>query len=393
MKIDRQNWRHWVYSFLAVANILIAVVVRYLTPRPKARAVVMYGHKFNGNIKAFADYCTVNALPNVKYYFLTMDPRYRTELVTQGTALPILSLTRLADVLRVVRGDVIITDHGPQLLALLKKFTPIKFVDVWHGIPFKGFVTSDMESMHNYDEIWVSSAWMRKVYIKELGFRPKSVKVTGYARTDKFVNGMYDSWALRKKYGIDKRYKSVILVAPTWQQDEVGRSIVPFGVTEKAFLEALNAVGKGLNALVIFRAHLNVGATTSNRSLPYLRNMPYAQYPDAEEFMAMADVLVTDWSSMVFDYLPTRRPVIFLDVKAPFKNGFTVEPKYRFGDVVGDLGTLKKSIERAVLKAGAYKKDYEKLMMETEDLVFGGTADGRACERYQQQLKELLRDA
>jgi CDP-glycerol glycerophosphotransferase len=390
MKIDRSNPRHWWYLGVSLLWVVFALCLRPLRTR-RFNNVILYGHKFNGNLKALSDYFVSRKDPKLKVYFLTLDVGYGKELEQTKTSAQVLFMTRFRDMLKVGQGDVIITDHGLHTLTFINKFTSIKFVDVWHGIPYKGFVPKDLAPQHSYTEVWVSSPWMRDVYIKDYGFQPSIVKVTGYARVDRLVNNSYSVDTLRKKYGISPEFKKIVLVAPTWQQDDKGRSIVPFGVSEADFFKSLNNTAKKLRALIIFRAHLNVDNAASYQSLPHVKNMPYVMYPDAEEFLAISDVLVTDWSSVAFDFLPTRRPVIYLDVKAPFKNGFTIGPKYRFGDVVSGLQQLSESIVNAVNNPDDYKKKYAAIMDETGELAYGDNQDGQTCERSYKRLEDLLR--
>src|SRR5690606_40302310 len=61
----------------------------------------------------------------------------------------------------------------------------LRFFDVWHGIPFKGFDADDFRVQHRYDECWVASPLLRDLYIQRFGFEPQRVVATGYARTDR----------------------------------------------------------------------------------------------------------------------------------------------------------------------------------------------------------------
>jgi CDP-ribitol ribitolphosphotransferase / teichoic acid ribitol-phosphate polymerase len=390
MKIDKKNPWHWLYLLVSGMWVMVAIAARPFRSRKDKKIVVLYGHKFNGNLKAFADYCAARNDPNIQCYFLTMDPAYYKEVVLTNPSVPILLMTRLADMLIVGRSDAVITDHGLHTLTFLHKITDVPFIDVWHGIPYKGFVAEDFVFMKDYAEVWVSSPWMRDLYISRLKFQPEQVKATGYARVDRLVKNDYSPEALRGRYGIEDHFKHIVVVAPTWKQDAEGRSIVPFGATEQEFFEALNVLGDKLNALIIFRAHLNVGDAASYASLDFVRNMPYALYPVAEDFMALADVLVTDWSSIAFDYLPLHRPTIFLDVEPPFKHDLIMGKDQRFGAIVRGVDALAEAIERGITKPQEFVKDYVPLIKKTEHMAYGNTLDGRSAERCYDQLKGLL---
>jgi CDP-ribitol ribitolphosphotransferase / teichoic acid ribitol-phosphate polymerase len=390
MKIDKKNPWHWLYLLTSCLWMFVAIGLRPFRSRKSQKIVVLYGHKFNGNLRALADYIAARKDSNIRCYFLTMDPAYYREVVLTNPSVPILLMTRLADMLIVGRADAVITDHGLHALTFLHKLTSVPFIDVWHGIPYKGFSLAHFAFMKSYTEVWVSSPWIRDQYISRFEFRPEQVKATGYARVDRLVKGGYEPEALRRKYGIESHFKHIVLLAPTWKHEADGRSIVPFGATEEALFDALNVVGDKLNALIIFRAHLNVGNATSYTSRDFVRNMPFALYPDAEEFVALADVLVTDWSSIALDYLPLHRPTIFLDVEPPFKYGLVLGKEQRFGAVVNSVESLIEAIEEGITQPQEFIQRYKPLIQKTEELAYGDTLDGRSAERYYQQLKQLL---
>jgi len=55
-------------------------------------------------------------------------------------------------------------------LHLLLKLTDMKFIDVWHGIPFKGFDADDFRALHDYDAVLVASPSMKSMYEGKFGF-------------------------------------------------------------------------------------------------------------------------------------------------------------------------------------------------------------------------------
>lgn len=388
MKIDKSNPMHWVVLAISGLFVWLSIVARWLLGPSRKNTVVLYGHKYSGNLRALADHCSAHH-SDMPMYFLTLDGLYYKELRTAG--IKVLSMTSLKDMVRVARSQVIITDHGLHTLVWYRAFTNIKFVDVWHGIPYKGFVPADLDFLYNHDEVWVSSPGIKKAYVEQFGFPADIVMPVGYARVDPLVNRSYSAKRLRKAYGIGDEFKKIVLVAPTWKQDDAGRSIFPFNETPARFLSELNRLAAAQECLVIFRAHLNTGGDVNIDNMSHVRVMSHHDYPQAEEFMFIADILVTDWSSMAFDYLALARPTIFLDVKPPFKNGFTVGPEYRFGEVVDSLDSLALALRTYLRDPELFNKKYARIMQQTEALVYGDTLDGKVCERSYQRLKNLLK--
>lgn len=389
MKFDKNNPKHWLYLFAGAAAIILTLPFRPLRKLRKKPIVALYGHKLNGNLKAFYDYVENQGSNSpVEIIYLTMDPEYYRVQKSAGTRVALAH--NLFHMFRVGQADVMITDHGYHSIYIYYRFTSMKFVDVWHGVPFKGYSTRNFEAYQNYASIWVSSKTLQNIYVNKFHFDRDKVTVTGYARVDNLVNKSYDKTSILKSYGIKSSYDGIVLMAPTWKQDDRGRSIIPFDMDMKEFFRGLNQLGEKLNTLIIFRAHLNSGEMRGVKSFSYVKIMPYSQYPVGEDFLAIADVLVSDWSSIVFDYLVLRRPTIFMDVPAPFKDGFTIDRKYRFGDVVKSHKDLLKAIEVNIKHPDSFRRKYGKLMNETDRIIYGGMADGGAARRYQKELLKLI---
>lgn len=129
-----------------------------------------------------------------------------------------------------------------------------------------------------------------------------SVAVTGYPRVDRTLNASEATRInLKQTLGIraaDRR--PVVLYAPTWRG----------GLDSTHFdLERLTSDLSKLAALdcnVIFRAHHRTQELLSGA------NLSVTIAPDSietNELLAVVDVLITDYSSIVFDFLPTGKPV------------------------------------------------------------------------------------
>lgn len=391
MRVNRQNPRHLAVLAFSLITTIFALFVHYvfLLKKPKKKVIIFYGHTLNGNLKAFYD--RLQKLDEYDAYFLILDKTYLDVLIKRGEDRSrLLYALNLKDMYRVGRASAFITSHGLHFFSPLRRFTNIVFIDLWHGVPYKGFDATDLSHLHDHTETWVSSESLKKIYTDRLGFNPDKVRVTGYGRVDQLVDKSLNKDQIIRKYKI-KEAQKYVLIAPTWAQDEKGRSILPFGVQEETFFGDLDKIAKKCNANIIFRTHLNSNEHMGMDKLTNIQFMPYAKYEIAEDFLFIADLLVTDWSSIGFDYLPLNRPTLFLDVRAPFKKGFTVGPEYRFGEIVSDFPGLKKSIELYLQSPDIYLKKYASIIKKTKSFVYGSTLDGKTLDRYQHALEEVLK--
>jgi CDP-glycerol glycerophosphotransferase len=390
MKIDKRNYRHWFILICSGIFALIGAVLRPLGRQGKP-LVVLYGHKLNGNLKAFADYLEHSSANAGAYTiaYATLDPQYYHEVKAENPNVEVLSMRSLGDMIKIGRASVIITSHGLHTLTIFKALTKIKFVNVWHGIGWKGHDPKEFSFLKGYAENWVSSPTFKNVY-KNFFKIQSPAYVTGYARSDESVKGRFSVTEIKRKYGIDPKYKKIVLVAPTWEQGHGRHSIYPFGLTADQFFTALNEAGKQLGGLVIFRSHLNSKTAELPDGLDNLVLMPYGKYPVVEDFLYMADVLVSDWSSIVFDYLPLGRPVVFLDVPSPYER-LCIDANCRYGALASSAGELTEYIRRYADDPGAFKKKFAKSIREAIRVGYGDTLDGMSAKRYHQRLLKLIK--
>jgi CDP-glycerol glycerophosphotransferase len=129
-----------------------------------------------------------------------------------------------------------------------------------------------------------------------------SVAITGYPRVDRTLNASEHTRAsVKRALGIEgSDERPVVLYAPTWRG---GLSTSHFDMERLTSDLARLAT---LNCNVIFRAHHRTQELLAGA------NLSVTIAPDSietNELLAVIDVLITDYSSIVFDFLPTGKPV------------------------------------------------------------------------------------
>lgn len=372
---------------------MLGLLLRILHPgRRGGQTVIFYGHKLNGNLLALYLFMQEHPECQLRPVFLTMDGDYLRELEAKGVQVCLAGGWACAGLLG--RACAMVSDHGlHSLQPLLGAYQRLglRFFDVWHGIPFKGFDQQDFRLQRRYEETWVASALCRDLYISRFGFEPARVQVTGYPRTDRLVQRTHeDIRSQRTALGLPAQGR-LILFAPTWAQDAKWRNIYPFGHSESEFLQTLSALAARHGATILLRSHLNSGNVDGGSNLPPgIVPLPGARYPDAEGILLISDVLVCDWSSIAFDYLLLERPTIFLEVSPPFRKGFSLGPEYRFGPVVADMPALLQQLEICLTTPGAYWSAYGERHRTTLQKVYGALPDGLASQRCIERLRDAV---
>ena len=104
-------------------------------------------------------------------------------------------------------------------------------------------------------------------------------------------------------YNIVLSGKKIILYAPTFRDDEVNNP--------KLHIDILKLLSKLDDDSIIFlRLHPFVSMAFSHKNISD-RVVNVSDYSDLYELMAVSDGLITDYSSLIFDYCVLDRPMYF----------------------------------------------------------------------------------
>lgn len=202
------------------------------------------------------------------------------------------------------------------------------YLNTWHGTPMKnmGFdipganVTqgNTAKNLLSADYILSSGPYMtdiayRKSY-KLQNLYDGTVLESGFPRNDVLFHCDRGEIIERlKQHGVNvEENKKIILYAPTWKGDKY--SDPDTGVQE--FYEVIHAAEKSMNTeeyQILVKPHqivyhymkknqIDVGGEI-NRFIPAVM--------DTNEILAVTDVLISDYSSIFYDFLATGRPMLF----------------------------------------------------------------------------------
>ncbi len=382
MKINPRSPRHWYLLLLQAINAFIAGLLWHIFDKADRPIVILYGHQFAGNLKALYEQWRISHQDKISLYLLTLDPEQYSDL--QANGVKVLKCSNLFHMLVLARSKALISDHGLHTMTSLIRLTDIRFIDVWHGVPFKGFTPDDFKLQHRYHETWVTSDRVKQLYVNNFGFKEERVLPLGYARTDKLVKAPGNNSKFRQHFSIPKN-KKFVLYAPTWQQDDAGRDLFPFNLGAVEFISHLESICEANNAMLGIRTHLNATLEASPGSQSIYCSQ--REFSDSEDILLGTDVLICDWSSIAFDFLALDRPTLFLDVPPPFANGFSLGKNYRFGHVASDFNALLEGLSEALSFPEAYSQKFLASHEEIKHKVYGENLDGKSANR---QLDHLV---
>jgi hypothetical protein len=346
--------------------------------------VALWGHSLSGNLRALFDHVRSAVDPPFQVDYFTIDDREHTRLRRQG--IPSVLMSTPGGVRQLLDCSCVVASHGPGALLLLWGLPrPPRFVDVWHGVGFKGFSPEDFRRNYidRFDAVLVASEQQRRLYLERYGFRAEQLHVTGYARVDRFVTHRASiRERSRAELGLTPDTK-LILYAPTWRKG-ADRNEIPFGVSSPEFVRWLDDTARQHSAVVMMRFHMNSRARVSGTDA--VRLLSQREYPETNDLLCAADVVVTDWSSLAVDGYALSCPVVFVDVPPP--DGYLLVTGIpRAGAVARSLSELGEHIGRALQASPAQVEAEQHVARE---LCYGNTLDGHSAARYCGVLSVLL---
>ena len=190
-----------------------------------------------------------------------------------------------------------------------------RYLQTWHGTPLKR-IAFDVEhpvfedaaqypdelarDVARWDWLLSPSRWATEVLRRAFRYDGEVLE-TGYPRNDLLLGGQREEIRARVRRELDiADGVRAVLYAPTWRDGD--RFSVP---------AELAAVARDLgdDHALLLRAHWHAYASRQERVVPGVRDV--TDHQDLRELYLAADVLLTDYSSAMFDFAVTGKPMLF----------------------------------------------------------------------------------
>nr|WP_067633881.1 bifunctional glycosyltransferase family 2 protein/CDP-glycerol:glycerophosphate glycerophosphotransferase [Actinomadura latina] len=194
-------------------------------------------------------------------------------------------------------------------------------VQTWHGTPLKriGFDIEDVQFANarylekvaketpSWSYLVSPNAFSTPILRRAFRYEGELIE-TGYPRNDVLASPDRHLLAerVRERLGLPPG-KRAVLYAPTWRDDSYygpGK----YRLDMRLDLERA-AAELGDDHVLLVRRHPNVVDTVPEVGGGFVRDV--SAYPDIAELFLVSDVLMTDYSSLMFDYANTGRPMLF----------------------------------------------------------------------------------
>lgn len=255
--------------------------------------------------------------PNYKFYYIKKED---TAKVKNGGKIKSILEFFLVKPFHMATAKYIFLDNIFLPMSYLHFSSRTKVVQLWHGTgTIKKFGQDanegNLKKLENHanqaiTHLIVNAEGIREQYAGAFGIELDKVYATGLPRTDvlfDFDKQRNDKNAFFQQYP-ELKDKKIIVYAPTFRDDEV--------VNPKMKLD-LDAIISQLpdDLVCIIKLHPFVAKKytwTKEQQEKYQgRVYNLSSYPDTNTLLLIADALITDYSSIIYEYCLREKPMIF----------------------------------------------------------------------------------
>lgn len=280
-----------------------------------------------------------------------------------------------------------ITNSGIERGLSFKKKGTV-YLNTWHGTPIKYMgadeykITPNQMPVCMYDIQNTQSKYEAEIFSRVFNSPYEKMLICGYPRNDVLThNDAETQKRYKEKLGIPPESK-VLLYAPTfreYERDSDRNCVLRPPVDFKKWRSAL-----GDDYVVLMRCHYEV-AKLLNDGIDGDFVLDVSGYPTLNDLMLAADILISDYSSIIFDFAILDRPIVlytydfdtykekrgmYIDVRNELPGGSVTED-----ELLQMIKTL--DLEKAVERVRTFRSKYV-------------TAYGHATEKTVDVLWEIL---
>lgn len=315
-------------------NDHLRIIFRILNPintfiPKKETQIVFYSNLgFRDNVKAVYDYMILNQL-NKKYHIICSCNDYKN--YKSQNIKNVKFVNTITGIFYFLTSKYFFYSFGKYPVCPTKDQVVI---NLWHGTPLKTIGTYNKKDKNKKQDyftyVLAASPRFVSVMANSFGVDEKKVLLCGHARNDHLFR---DTTQMKELFQTHK-YQKTFIWLPTFRKQTGAVSDSDNNVTETKLsiftswnsLEELNIHLQKLKSLCIIKLH-PLQEWTSDFACNYSNIIFFTHKAfvekqlDLYKILAIADGLITDYSSVYFDYLLLNRPI-----------GFTIDDLSSYSD-------------------------------------------------------------
>lgn len=370
------------------------------------------GHRYIDNLAHFYENLRLQGQLPERAYLLVTDASCTQSWPAKGRKREVYNPWDPKQLLLYLRTSVVVADSWQwvedQRYAC---FFGAKKVQIWHGIPLKKIEKSNlarrskkgfagllepilhwMKGRYPRYDLLVSTSPFFEQEAFRLSFDAEQFVNTGYPRNDYLLDP-----ELQKSSQIDRdvlciqtlerlrtQGKRVVVYAPTFRDTGGG----PFEDGALHLLDLLEFAKKN-NVIFVVKLHPYVTAQPPDFLWPHI--ITYDAAKDIAPLLVQADLLISDYSSVYFDFLLLQRPIVFFPYD--FEKYFEYDRSFLFDYESYTPGiqcrTAEELFSTIVQELNQPDPEFGKRRLELQERSFS-SPDAGASNRLWQSIQALL---
>ncbi|MDW4347245.1 glycosyltransferase [Staphylococcus saprophyticus] len=334
-----------------------------------------HGANFTGNAYAIFKYIVENSL-NYKCYLVIRnidDPMIKwieTKYPNKNIEVVKYQSKKYLKVLATAKYLI----NDTTFLPYFNKRKEQIYLNTWHGTPLKklgnDIENSSFSENKNVQKNLITSdklALPNEFTVKKLigsndliGILNSEISLTGNARMDLTINSNKEE--IYSKYNLNGN-KKLVLYAPTYK-NKCNHEVNDY-ITE--LIDERNEIQNQLGDeyIVYIKTHYLI---TQNEVMHNINDHFIPNWYDANELLSVVDILITDYSSIFFDFLPLQKPIYFYmkdKEDYSFERGLYFEIDELPGSISFNMRDLLNNLNIPITDyLNSYKTNIEKFISE-----------------------------
>lgn len=315
-KFKKRFIKKLIYFLENMIN-LIYQIVSHITPKNGSRVLLMSESRcpINGNLKALDDRIKQRGLDKGRLkmsYFFVRTLEDDNDLKILRTWLRLAFVT--------AKQDYIFVDDYSTFFNNVKLNPKTTLVQVWHaGVGFKavGYARFGKKGTPNpwrccyrqLDYAIVGGEFLRDVYAEVFGIDRERCLPYGLMRLDNYLDAKRVATFRRDFYyrNPDWNGRKIILFAPTFRGPSQRTSYYPYEMLDWDRIYAFC----GDEYLFVIKQHPFIPKPVTIEKKYADRIIDFSSYPDINELFYVTDILITDYSSNIYEFSLHGKPMLF----------------------------------------------------------------------------------
>lgn len=341
--------KNMFYFFAALIYKIMSTILP--VKEKKIMLIPTHDRTLTGNIGLL--YNSIKCNENYKVIIFNIDSFKKKD----GFTRILLLFKFFVQLFHVATSEFIFTDNILYFIKYFRFRKKTKLIQLWHSAGvFKKFGLDTVHEnkqrkeiikcLSHYDKVVINNAKDTRFFQSAFNVEFEKVLSIGIPRVDPLFNQLYLE---RAKVEFFSQYpvlqgKKLLLYAPTYRDAELHSTMFNYPLDISYMQSKL-----GEDYVLLLRLHPASILNLDNELLNSKFAFNVSAYPDVNHLLAVSDILITDYSSIIFEFSIFQKPILFyaydLDEYNRLEKGFYFD-YHRFvpGPIVGNTRDLAEII-------------------------------------------------